>query len=609
MSFIEEYKLLTRVLDRLTIGAFIIDSKGSIVYTNSAMLKMLGISKKVLNGVDFFSISNDERLNYLIMDGLKGKEFSYGPVKCSFSIGGRKIFGLFVGIPISNGFLLIAVENKTDELLMKRELKSNLKRIADILNSSKDWVWEIDKEGKYTFSSDKVKTILGYSPEEVIGRSPFDFIDKERSPDVEKKFDKILQKREPIVNLENWNIRKDGKRVCLLTNGVPIFDIDGNFAGYRGVDRDITKEKIMYNTIKENERKYKLINDNIRDIILLFDDKHSCIFVNKAIELYGFKYDEVIGHNYEKIASMEFLIKKVRSLIGKRRRHFVFEATLRDKKGNSYEFEIKINRIKMEKGYNLLVILSDITERKRLQSIEIERELERRKSKAEKELEMLRTELLSMIAHELNQPLTPIIGYSQILLSSARKEETKNYLTRILSNARHMRDLVRKIINLIKLESNKLTLRFDDIDLKQVLEEAIKDKESFMKLKKIKISKSLISATVKGDYNVLKDIFINLLDNAIKFSKEGGTIEVKMLKKESRVFVSVIDQGIGIKKEDLPHIFEKFYRSKDSRVKEGFGIGLALCKHFVELHKGTISVESKYGKGSEFIVSLPIKKE
>ncbi len=609
MGFIEEYKLLTKVLDKLTIGAFIIDNKGSIVYTNSALLKMLGISKKMLNGVDFFSISNDERLNYLIMDGLKGKEFSYGPVRCSFSIGGRKIFGFFVGIPISNGFLLMTVENKTNELMIRKELRSSLRRMADILNSSKDWVWEIDREGKYTFSSKRVKAILGYSPQEVLGKSPFDFIDKKMSQDIIKKFNKILAKKEPIVNLENWNIRKDGKRVCLLTNGVPIFDIDGNFAGYRGVDRDITKEKIMYNTIKDNERKYKLINDNIKDIILLFDDNHNCIFVNKAIEVYGYTQEDVIGLNYEKIETIGFLVNKIRSLLGKRRRHFMFEAKLKDKKGDSHEFEVKINKIKLEKGYNLLVILSDITERKRLQTIEIEREVEKRKSRAEKELEMLRTELLSMIAHELNQPLTPIIGYSQILLSSVRKEENRNYLMRILSNARHMRDLVRKIINLIRLESNKLKLRFEDVDLRQIVEEAINDKESFMKLRKVTINKSLIPATVKGDYNVLKDIFINLLDNAIKFSKEGGTIEVKMLKKESRVFVSIVDHGIGIKKEDLPHIFEKFYRSKDSKPREGFGIGLALCKHFVELHKGTISVESTYGKGSEFVVSLPIKKE
>ncbi len=122
-------------------------------------------------------------------------------------------------------------------------LRESKKRLEDIIFSLSDWVWEIDRHGRYTYSSSRGSDILGWAPEEIIGKTPFDFM----APDEKKRFfaiyNKITRGKEPIKDLENWNIARNGKEVCLLTNGVPILDKEGNLKGYRGVDKDITERK------------------------------------------------------------------------------------------------------------------------------------------------------------------------------------------------------------------------------------------------------------------------------------------------------------------------------------------------------------------------------
>ncbi|MFH1515080.1 MAG: PAS domain-containing protein, partial [bacterium] len=131
----------------------------------------------------------------------------------------------------------------TERKLAEETLRKSENRFRDITNSMADWVWEIDKNGKYTFVSDTVKTVLGYSSEELIGKTPFDLMSAEERAKISEIFSEIAAKSRPIIDLENWNLAKDGTEVCFLTNGVPIMDADRKLQGYRGVDKDITNQK------------------------------------------------------------------------------------------------------------------------------------------------------------------------------------------------------------------------------------------------------------------------------------------------------------------------------------------------------------------------------
>ena len=125
----------------------------------------------------------------------------------------------------------------------EKRLKESEKRFRDIAESMFDWIWEVDKRSIYTYCSDRVKNILGYTPKEMIGKTPFDFMPSDESKRIKPIFAEIVKGKKPIVNLENWNFTKDGRLVCLLTNAIPIFDEQGEFLGYRGVDKDITERK------------------------------------------------------------------------------------------------------------------------------------------------------------------------------------------------------------------------------------------------------------------------------------------------------------------------------------------------------------------------------
>ena len=145
----------------------------------------------------------------------------------------------------------VFVENITERKKAYNALQESEKRFHDIALCSADWIWEVDKDGKYTFASGKVKQILGYDSEELIGKTPFDLMPEDEARHVGEVFKRIASEKKMIVDLENWNLTKQGEKVCLLTNGVPILGESGELVGYRGVDKDITERRKAEDKLKE----------------------------------------------------------------------------------------------------------------------------------------------------------------------------------------------------------------------------------------------------------------------------------------------------------------------------------------------------------------------
>jgi PAS domain S-box-containing protein len=143
----------------------------------------------------------------------------------------------------NDNYMLVLARNITERKKIEEALITSKKLFKDISFSMTDWIWEVDLEGRYRYCSEKVQEVLGYAVNEVIGKTPFDFMPLEETEKVKKIFSRALKQKKPIVDLENWNITKDGKKRCFLTNGTPFFDNKGNLKGYRGVDKDITERK------------------------------------------------------------------------------------------------------------------------------------------------------------------------------------------------------------------------------------------------------------------------------------------------------------------------------------------------------------------------------
>ena len=217
----------------------------------------------------------------------------------------------------------------------------------------------------------------------------------------------------------------------------------------------------------------------------------------------------------------------------------------------------------------------------------------------------LKNEFIANISHELRTPLTSLTGWAYTLKDGELDQETTELAHDILiSESERLSSLLEELLDFSSLISGKISLNKDYFDLKICVEDITK--QVFPKLEKNKESIELNIADASylyyGDENRIKQVLINLLDNAVKFNKERGLITVNLYQDKDSYFIDVIDEGVGIEEGELKYIFEKFYTGKKS--KSHTGIGLAIVKEIVELHKGEIYIESKVDEGTKFTVKL-----
>ena len=227
-----------------------------------------------------------------------------------------------------------------------------------------------------------------------------------------------------------------------------------------------------------------------------------------------------------------------------------------------------------------------------------------------KQLEEMRKDFVANVSHELKTPITSIKGFTETLLDGAmnERETLSQFLSIILKESGRLQTLIQDLLDLSKIEQQNFTLNIQDCDIGEILVEIemlLKNKAEERGIS-LRLEKPEGPAVASGDPHRLKQIFLNLVNNAITYTPETGSVTISAEVLEDVVQVKVRDTGIGIKKEEIPRIFERFYRiDKDrSRNSGGTGLGLAIVKHLVEAHHGEIDVESEQGKGTVFTVRL-----
>jgi heavy metal sensor kinase len=216
-------------------------------------------------------------------------------------------------------------------------------------------------------------------------------------------------------------------------------------------------------------------------------------------------------------------------------------------------------------------------------------------------------------SHELRSPLSVIQAESTLALNKERPANEYKHSLEVVSNeSKHMAKVIDQLLTLARADSGREQLSFEEVDLSGLLAGVAANAEILCRDKGLEFRSELTdNILVDGDRAKLRELFLNLLDNAIRYSPDGRTISLTLGKLEERAVIAIADTGIGIPDEDIPHIFERFYRvdKARSRVENGAGLGLAISKYIAEVHGGRIDVTSQLGKGSTFIVYLPIIDE
>jgi two-component system phosphate regulon sensor histidine kinase PhoR len=231
----------------------------------------------------------------------------------------------------------------------------------------------------------------------------------------------------------------------------------------------------------------------------------------------------------------------------------------------------------------------------------------------QKQLEKIRQDFVANVSHELRTPLTTIKGYAETLIDGALKEDVAPQFVQVIKkHADRLEKLVEDLLTLSRIETRASALKPERLSLTELINDALDVIKEPAEKKNISITceQCLTSFFVYGDRNALEQVLINLLDNAVKYGRQGGKILLSAVEKDHReIQISVKDDGIGIPREDLPRIFERFYRVDKGRSQElgGTGLGLSIVKHIVQAHGGTVWAESEPGKSSTFYFTLPAR--
>jgi len=363
--------------------------------------------------------------------------------------------------------------------------------------------------------------------------------------------------------------------------------------------------------------RYRLLMKNATDIIILLKTSGEILECNEATyKLFGYSPEEVIGKEYFLFTTPDCRddAKQEFSRILRGEIDQVKDFPYLKKNGEIVYIEINASVIKVKEHPYLLAIAHDITERKILEErITIQNRELRAINKKLNELDQLKNDFLGRVSHELRTPLSVIMAYTGTLLeddSQAINENTRlDFLRIIESQSKRLLFLINDLLDLSKVEITDTMLNLSAGSINEIIGIASQIVQSYAHQKDItlKVTVDPVIPIISFDPLRIRQVCINLLSNAVKFSKEGSTVTVSSRQTDTEVIVSVRDQGPGIDTEDLDSVFENFTQldGGPTRKVNGMGIGLRLVKHYIELHRGKVWVESKVGKGCTFSFSIP----
>jgi PAS domain S-box-containing protein len=373
--------------------------------------------------------------------------------------------------------------------------------------------------------------------------------------------------------------------------------------------------------LHDSEARKAAIFDSALDSIISMDHEGRIIEFNPQAErTFLYRRDDVMGQPVAELiipahlrashreALARYLSRGSGSIIGKR-----VELIAMRSDGSEFPVELSLTSISTKVRPIFTAYIRDLTEQKQQEEMrERSRELERQNLHIQ-EANRLKSEFLANMSHELRTPLNAVIGFAEVLVdgkAGAINSDQQEFLNDILSSGRHLLQLINDVLDLAKIEAGKMELDPETFSIKKAAEEVCTVMKPLALNRHIAINVEAAphADLVTLDHRKFKQILFNLLSNAVKFSRDGSEVKVAVdVDGQKQIRMQVKDHGIGIRKEDLPRVFREFEQldSGASRRFPGTGLGLALTKKIIELHNGSIVVDSKFGEGSTFTVTFP----
>jgi PAS domain S-box-containing protein len=612
----EKYRTILQSMEE---SYYEVDHAGNFIFFNDALCSQLGYSRDELIGMNYKVFTPPDKVknvfqtyNQVYRTGEPTKLFDMEQIRKD----GTQIVIENSVFPLRNeegeiiGFRGVG-RDVTQRKQTEEALRQSEERYRTVLDDMEEAYYEEDLAGNFTLFNDALCRQLGYSREELMGMNYKVYTAPEDISRVSDAFSQVYLTGEPLKAFPMERIRKDGKRIYTETSGFPLRDERDEIIGFRGVIRDVTERKKFEEALRQSEERYRTLLEEMEEPYYEVDLAGNYTFFNDALcKKLGYSKEEMAGINY-KVYTVPDDIEKVFKAYnqvyrtGEPLKWFPSEQIRKDGTQVFTENSVFPLRDKEGKVIGFRGVSRDITERKRAE--EEKRQLEQKAQFASRLASV--GELASGVAHEINNPLTGVIGYAHLLLS--RKDisrDVRHDLEIINEGAQRVSSIVKKLLAFAR--QTKPEQRY--VNINELIRNTLDLRAYELSANNIKVTLQLsrdIPLTI-ADPGQLQQVFLNLIINAeteMKSAHDRGRLTIKTEKINNTLRLTFKDTGPGIPEENLETIFDPFFTTRE--VGQGTGLGLSVCHGIITEHNGRIWAESEPGKGATFVIELPLTTE
>ncbi|MFX0185284.1 MAG: PAS domain S-box protein [Candidatus Hodarchaeota archaeon] len=664
-KLIEDNRILSAVLETSPVGIALIVGN-SLGWTNSTMTQLLGYEIDSLNESRFQDLFPN-LIEYQKVCGCLLEYSTKGEIQRVEAVlvrnDGTLIDCVLQARPIDitdiGKGVILTVTDITERKRAEEKLQESEEKYRTILENIEEGYYEVDLEGNFTFFNDSLCKSLGYSKDELEGMNNREYMDEKTAKRVYQIFNEVYRTRKPVKATDWEIIRKKGNTRFHEASVSVIIGGEGEPIGFSGIVpddfesaakhfekvldgeqiysfeyrakhkeghffpvsatgklvgegddmklvtvlRDITKQRLAEQALKESEENYRsLVEQSLQGIIVFHEG--SIIFANDQVsKMSGYSVEELLSMSPEKAAELIHpeerlpMLSKMQNLLEGKQVAFQYEFRGIRKDGTVYWNEIYPKRIKYQGKPAIQVTYVDITERKNME-------------KAREELEIRRKRFIETTSHELRTPLTNVKGFIDFLRDhgeSLPQNQVEDIYGIINKNIARLELLVSNVADLSKIDRDIFRLQRKEINLKDFLQEEIKTYKNLLGDQFEFQFQCEPKITVEIDKDRLIQVLDNVVNNAIKQTPaKRRKISMNVKKHEKMVRIEINENGAGIHHDDLERIFKPFVSLETEYSVKGTGIGLHLCQIIVENHNGTIKAHSEgLSHGSTFIIDLP----
>jgi len=652
-----QLRTLSHAVEQSPASVIITNAAGVVEYVNPGFVKTTGYSSEEVVGQNWRMMRPSSVLRDCVREMsealLQGNVWR-GEI-CSAKKNGELFWQDATVAPVLDAqgqiaYFVAVVLDITSRKQAEMELRATTAFQQALLNSAEHAIMATRVDGTLTAFNAGAERMLGYQAEELVGLdTPRRFFDpdellqqsqrvsQELGYPVEPGMEALVAKaRLGLPNVSEFTyIRRNGSRLPVLSSTSAIRDYTGQIMGYMTIAQDITELKQVEQSLRASEQRYRLLAENMRDVVWTGEPTMRLNYISPSISLLtGYTPEEWLTMSLEEKFAPD-------SVVVVKRRYFdildhayrdpetmahvqTMEAEYRRKGGGTIWAEINMSWIVGDDGkpMGFLGVTRDISSRKKAEQelqqyahrLEVANAELERASAAAREASKAKSEFLANMSHELRTPLNGVVGMTELLRNTPLDERQREFVEACHASGRTLLGLINDILDFSKIEAGKMEIDHHAFDLGQTVRETVETLGYQAAQRGLQLSTQVageLPSVVVGDSTRLRQVLVNLIGNAIKFT-EAGAVTVHVASHggtpdRATIRFAVTDTGIGIAPDRLERLFQSFSQADSSTTRRygGTGLGLAICKRLVELMGGQIGVESQSGQGSTFWFVLP----